>query len=69
MTVVATDANKGPTGRCPQCSQPADLSGANAFHPFCSERCKKLDFGAWLAERYAIEEPDDDPPAPEHQLQ
>ena len=69
MTIVAVDGKKGPIGRGPQCSQPADLSGSNASRPFCSERCKQLDFGAWLAERYAIEERDDEPPAPEHQLQ
>ncbi|MDN3514798.1 MAG: DNA gyrase inhibitor YacG [Candidatus Brocadia sp.] len=25
--------------------------------PFCSERCKLIDLGAWLDERYCIEEP------------
>jgi endogenous inhibitor of DNA gyrase (YacG/DUF329 family) len=26
----------------------------NAFRPFCSERCKLIDLGAWAQERYAI---------------
>lgn len=25
--------------------------------PFCSERCKLIDLGAWLDEEYRIEEP------------
>ena len=26
----------------------------NEFRPFCSERCKMLDFGAWVDEEYAL---------------
>lgn len=26
----------------------------NEFRPFCSERCKLLDFGAWANEEYAL---------------
>jgi uncharacterized protein len=26
----------------------------NPFRPFCSERCKLIDLGAWAQERYAI---------------
>jgi endogenous inhibitor of DNA gyrase (YacG/DUF329 family) len=26
----------------------------NEFRPFCSERCKLLDFGAWADEEYAL---------------
>ncbi len=27
------------------------------YFPFCSERCKLSDLGAWLDEKYRIEEP------------
>ena len=27
---------------------------SSAFRPFCSERCKLIDLGAWLTERHAI---------------
>jgi len=27
----------------------------NPFRPFCSERCKMLDLGAWAKEEYRIE--------------
>lgn len=41
-------------GRCPQCGSPATLETSNAFRPFCSERCKMLDFGAWINGQYTI---------------
>jgi endogenous inhibitor of DNA gyrase (YacG/DUF329 family) len=25
-----------------------------SYRPFCSERCKKIDLGAWAEEKYAI---------------
>lgn len=26
----------------------------NDFRPFCSERCRMIDFGAWIDEEYAV---------------
>lgn len=26
----------------------------NEFRPFCSERCRLLDFGAWIDEEFAL---------------
>jgi uncharacterized protein len=52
--------------RCPTCRQPIEWEG-NAHRPFCSERCRLLDLGAWASERYripgAVVDPDadDDP--------
>jgi len=42
------------TVKCPTCGQPARWADDNAFRPFCSERCKLIDLGAWAAERYAV---------------
>jgi uncharacterized protein len=42
--------------RCPICKKPTD-SDSNAEFPFCSERCKLLDLGAWASEKYLISEP------------
>lgn len=39
---------------CPQCRRPALLETDNPYRPFCSERCKLLDFGGWIEGRYAI---------------
>ncbi|MFN0277137.1 MAG: DNA gyrase inhibitor YacG [Pyrinomonadaceae bacterium] len=42
-----------PVVKCPQCGRETEYEG-NEFRPFCSERCKLLDFGAWADERYNI---------------
>jgi uncharacterized protein len=39
---------------CPTCKREIEWSGANPWRPFCSERCKLVDLGAWLAEKHAI---------------
>jgi hypothetical protein len=48
---------------CPQCGKPATWDKtANPFRPFCSERCRLIDLGAWASESYKIPvaEPVDD---------
>ena len=39
--------------KCPTCGKEARYEG-NEFRPFCSERCKLLDFGAWADEEYTL---------------
>ena len=39
--------------KCPHCKKLASWE-KNQFRPFCSERCKMIDLGAWSAEEYAI---------------
>lgn len=39
--------------RCPICKKPTDSRRDSEF-PFCSERCRVLDLGAWSAEKYRI---------------
>ena len=39
---------------CPNCAEPVKWSEENGFRPFCSERCKQIDLGAWASEDYAI---------------
>ena len=39
--------------KCPQCGKEVEYEGTE-FRPFCSERCKLLDFGAWADENYAL---------------
>jgi uncharacterized protein len=41
---------------CPICRKPTD-SDANPEFPFCGERCRLLDLGAWASEKYVISEP------------
>ncbi|HQZ82425.1 MAG TPA: DNA gyrase inhibitor YacG [Pyrinomonadaceae bacterium] len=42
-----------PKIKCPQCGKETDFTG-NEFRPFCSERCKLLDLGAWADGDYAV---------------
>jgi endogenous inhibitor of DNA gyrase (YacG/DUF329 family) len=42
-----------PLVKCPKCGKEVEFSG-NEFRPFCSERCKLLDFGAWVDEEYNL---------------
>ena len=39
---------------CPQCGKPVEWKTENRFRPFCSERCKEIDLGAWASERYRV---------------
>jgi endogenous inhibitor of DNA gyrase (YacG/DUF329 family) len=39
---------------CPTCGQPAVYAPFNPFRPFCSERCRLMDLGAWATEAYRI---------------
>ncbi len=39
---------------CPACGRKTPFSASNRWRPFCSQRCKSLDLGAWAAERYRI---------------
>jgi len=42
-----------PSVKCPTCQREVDWS-QSPFRPFCSERCKLIDLGAWLTEKHAI---------------
>ena len=43
--------------KCPVCGRSVDWTPDYPFRPFCSERCKMIDLGAWAAEEHKI--PDD----------
>ncbi|MDM7858773.1 DNA gyrase inhibitor YacG [Thiopseudomonas acetoxidans] len=44
---------------CPKCEKQVVWSTDNPHRPFCSERCKLIDFGAWANEEHSIPgEPD-----------
>jgi uncharacterized protein len=47
---------------CPQCGSDSVFAPSNPYRPFCSERCKGIDFGAWASEtfRVAAQEPPDE---------
>ena len=39
---------------CPKCGKSVSWTPENAWRPFCSERCKLIDLGAWAAEKYRV---------------
>ncbi len=41
--------------KCPICKKP--VAFGDPYMPFCSERCKLIDLGNWLDERYVIATP------------
>lgn len=43
-----------PKVKCPACGKRTEYNAENEFRPFCSERCKLIDFGAWADEEYAL---------------
>ena len=44
---------------CPRCGGQAAWTTGNPYRPFCSERCKLLDLGAWATEKYKVPVQDD----------
>jgi endogenous inhibitor of DNA gyrase (YacG/DUF329 family) len=39
---------------CPTCRREVEWSEQSAFRPFCSERCRMVDLGAWFAEERKV---------------
>jgi endogenous inhibitor of DNA gyrase (YacG/DUF329 family) len=53
---------------CPRCGKLTPFVPDNKWRPFCSERCKMIDLGAWAAESYRVpaedQIPEDEEPSP-----
>tara|TARA_B100000963_G_scaffold213961_1_gene186548 strand:- start:1187 stop:1351 length:165 start_codon:yes stop_codon:yes gene_type:complete len=43
--------------QCPQCNKKISTSRENIHRPFCSEKCKLIDFGTWANEENKISRP------------
>jgi uncharacterized protein len=39
--------------KCPTCQRELDWE-TTPYRPFCSERCRLIDLGAWLSEQHVI---------------
>ena len=61
---MASRADKPRIVRCPACSGDSIYAPSNPYRPFCSERCKNMDLGAWASESFRVtdESPPDDLP-------
>jgi endogenous inhibitor of DNA gyrase (YacG/DUF329 family) len=52
-------------GRCPVCSRAFEIATLDELpsFPFCSDRCRLVDLGRWIDEKYAV--PVSEPKGPE----
>ncbi|MDR1661910.1 MAG: DNA gyrase inhibitor YacG [Azoarcus sp.] len=39
---------------CPCCGAPTEWRPENPWRPFCSERCRLVDLGAWVSASYRL---------------
>lgn len=46
--------------KCPVCGKEVEWKESNRYRPFCSERCKQIDLGAWAEEKYKVPAVEDD---------
>ena len=51
-----TDTAKPRIVRCPACGGDSIYAPSNPYRPFCSERCKNVDLGAWASEEFRVPE-------------
>jgi endogenous inhibitor of DNA gyrase (YacG/DUF329 family) len=54
------------TVKCPTCRRPVEWTPESAYRPFCSERCRLIDLGAWFDEKHRI--PDESPGATDESI-
>jgi endogenous inhibitor of DNA gyrase (YacG/DUF329 family) len=50
--------------KCPSCGGRSVYAPSNRYRPFCGERCKGMDLGAWASESFRVPAdapPDDEP--------
>ena len=40
--------------KCPTCRRDVEWSEGSQYRPFCSDRCRLVDMGAWLTEQHRI---------------
>jgi len=59
---IMSEVEKKPRSvNCPTCAKPVVWEPASRWRPFCSERCKLIDIGAWASETYRVAGPELDP--------
>ena len=40
--------------RCPTCGGDSIFAPSNPWRPFCCERCRQIDLGAWASESFRM---------------
>lgn len=54
MKPIETDPNQLKLVTCPTCGGDSVYAPSNPFRPFCCERCKNIDLGAWANEDFRM---------------
>jgi endogenous inhibitor of DNA gyrase (YacG/DUF329 family) len=54
MTETTAETNPPRIVLCPTCGKRVKWTPANPFRPFCSDRCRLIDLGAWAGEEHRI---------------
>ncbi len=57
MTIAGEAAHVTRIVRCPHCGGRSVYATTNPWRPFCSERCRQVDLGAWGNEDYRMAAP------------
>jgi len=52
--VDTTHSNQTKRVPCPTCGGDSVFAPSNPFRPFCCERCKNIDLGAWANEDFRV---------------
>ncbi|RYG63822.1 DNA gyrase inhibitor YacG [bacterium] len=53
------------TTSCPTCKRPVTWGPESPYRPFCSDRCRLIDLGAWFSGERAIPAEEGLPPTPD----
>lgn len=71
MSDANSNSARPRTVTCPGCGGDSIYASTNPYRPFCGERCKNHDLGAWASEsfRVASEASPDDQPLGDARLQ
>lgn len=62
--MTASSSNQPRYVPCPSCGGRSLYAPENRWRPFCSERCKLHDLGAWASERFRLDAGDGEAGAP-----
>jgi endogenous inhibitor of DNA gyrase (YacG/DUF329 family) len=54
---LPTESQPARIVKCPTCGGTSVYAPSNVFRPFCCERCKQVDLGAWASEQFAVPAP------------
>lgn len=54
MTESSPKRNRPTVVQCPTCGKSVEWTEASKWRPFCCERCRLIDLGAWASEEYQV---------------